>query len=41
MISQQQTIYSEQDNSVNFIDTKTIGFSEARYVRRADDYFIT
>lgn len=33
--------YSEQDNSVNFIDSSPAsGFFESRYVRRGDDYFI-
>lgn len=33
--------YSEQDNSVNFIDSSPeSGFYESRYVRRGDDYFI-
>lgn len=33
-------IISSEDNSVNFIEEKSIGFLEARYVRRVDDYFI-
>lgn len=34
-------IYSQQDNSVNFIDNSPeIGFFESRYVRRGEDYFI-
>jgi 23S rRNA (adenine2503-C2)-methyltransferase len=33
--------HSEQDNSVNFIDSSPVsGFFESRYVRRGEDYFI-
>lgn len=33
-------IKSSEDNSVNFIQNKNIGYLESRYVRRIDDYFI-
>lgn len=35
-----QIIISKEDNSVNFIEKKDVGFLESRYVRRIDDYFI-
>lgn len=31
---------STQDNSINIISEKSLGFTEARYVRREKDYFI-
>jgi len=31
---------SVQDNSINIISEKSVGFTEARYVRREKDYFI-
>ena len=35
-----QTLISNLDSSVNFIEEKLQGFIESRYVRRTDDYFI-
>lgn len=33
-------LHSQLDQSVNFISPQTVGNFEARYVRRADDYFV-
>lgn len=39
-MNKERILYSTEDLSVNFITEKNIGFLEARYVRRSDDYFI-
>lgn len=38
---EENVLKSQQDNSVNFITKKEIGYLEARYVRRHKDYFVT
>lgn len=35
-----QTLTSQVDQSVNFIEEQLVGFLESRYVRKVDDYFI-
>ena len=35
-----QVLHSNQDQSVNFVEEQLVGFLEARYVRRCDDYFV-
>jgi adenine C2-methylase RlmN of 23S rRNA A2503 and tRNA A37 len=36
-----EVIKSELDKSINFTQKSSVGFIEARYVRREEDYFIT